>query len=118
MDPGILKAYNEGFGGQVGIPFAIYPSFLYYNMDLFKEAGLPEFEVTTYYGLLVPTGTPADIIGKLSAAMKQIAATPEVQQAFRKQGVDPHPTTPEETDRLIRSEVEKWGGVQKVAKIT
>jgi multiple sugar transport system substrate-binding protein len=42
MDPGILKAYNEGFGGQVGIPFAIYPSFLYYNKDLFKEAGLPE----------------------------------------------------------------------------
>ena len=88
------------------------------DIPTMKEAGLPDFEVTTYYGLLVPTGTPADIIGKLSAAMKQIAATPEVQQAFRKQGVDPHPTTPEETDRLIRSEVEKWGRVQKVARIT
>jgi len=42
MDPGILTAYNEGFGGQVGIPFAIYPSFIYYNKDLFKEAGLAE----------------------------------------------------------------------------
>jgi multiple sugar transport system substrate-binding protein len=42
IDPGILAAYKEGFGGQVGIPFAIYPSFLYYNKDLFKEAGLPE----------------------------------------------------------------------------
>jgi multiple sugar transport system substrate-binding protein len=42
IDPAILKAYSEGFGGQVGIPFAIYPSFLYYNKDLFKEAGLPE----------------------------------------------------------------------------
>jgi multiple sugar transport system substrate-binding protein len=41
MDPGILEAYSEGFGGQVGIPFAIYPSFIYYNKDLFDEAGLP-----------------------------------------------------------------------------
>ena len=41
MDPAILKAYSEGFGGQVGIPFAIYPSFIYYNKDLFDEAGLP-----------------------------------------------------------------------------
>jgi tripartite-type tricarboxylate transporter receptor subunit TctC len=88
------------------------------DIPTMKEAGLPEFEVTTYYGLLVPTGTPDDIIGKLSAAMKQIAGTPEVQQAFSKQGVDPHPTTPKQTDDLIRSEVEKWGRVQKVAKIT
>ena len=42
IDPAILAAYKEGFGGQVGIPFAIYPSFLYYNKDLFKEAGVPE----------------------------------------------------------------------------
>lgn len=41
MDEGILEAYSEGFGGQVGIPFAIYPSFLYYNKDLFDEANLP-----------------------------------------------------------------------------
>ena len=41
MDPAILEAYAEGFGGQVGIPFAIYPSFLYYNKDLFDEADLP-----------------------------------------------------------------------------
>jgi multiple sugar transport system substrate-binding protein len=40
MDPAILAAYKEGFGGQVGIPFAIYPSFIYYNKDLFDEAGL------------------------------------------------------------------------------
>jgi multiple sugar transport system substrate-binding protein len=42
IDPAILEAYKEGFGGQVGIPFAIYPSFIYYNKDLFKEAGLAE----------------------------------------------------------------------------
>jgi multiple sugar transport system substrate-binding protein len=40
LDPALLEAYKEGFGGQVGIPFAIYPSFIYYNKDLFDEAGL------------------------------------------------------------------------------
>jgi multiple sugar transport system substrate-binding protein len=42
IDPKILAAYKEGFGGQVGIPFAIYPSFIYYNKALFEEAGVPE----------------------------------------------------------------------------
>lgn len=42
IDPKILNAYKEGFGGQVGIPFAIYPSFIYYNKDLFAEAGAAE----------------------------------------------------------------------------
>jgi multiple sugar transport system substrate-binding protein len=42
IDESILAAYKEGFGGQVGIPFAIYPSFMYYNKDLFTEAGVPE----------------------------------------------------------------------------
>ena len=41
IDPAILEAYSKGFGGQVGIPFAIYPSFIYYNKDLFDEAELP-----------------------------------------------------------------------------
>lgn len=40
LDPALLEAYKSGFGGQVGIPFAIYPSFIYYNKDLFDEAGL------------------------------------------------------------------------------
>ena len=41
IDPGASsRPTSEGFGGQVGIPFAIYPSFIYYNKDLFKEAGV------------------------------------------------------------------------------
>ena len=87
------------------------------DVPTMMESGLPDFEVTTYYGLLVPSGTPEAIIGKLSTAMQSLARTPEVQDAFRKQGVDAHPTTPQQTDELIRSEVDKWGRVQKVARI-
>ena len=69
MDPAILKAYSEGFGGQVGIPFAIYPSFLYYNKDLFKEAGLPEppHKVgETYDGKTWDWDTLTELAGKLT----------------------------------------------------
>ena len=81
------------------------------------ESGLRDFEVTTYYGLLVPAGTHVEVIGKLSTAMQSLARTPEVQEAFRKQGADAYATAPGQTDELIRSEVEKWAKVQKVAKI-
>lgn len=81
------------------------------------ESGLPDFEVTTYYGLLAPAGTPGEIIGKLSTALQSLAGTPEVQAAFRKQGADAHATAPGQTDALIRSEVDKWAKVQKIARI-
>ena len=87
------------------------------DVPTMMEAGLPDFEVTTYYGLLVPAATPAEIIGKLSTAMQSLARTPEVQEAFRKQGADAHATAPKQTDDLIRSEVDKWAKVQKVARI-
>ena len=87
------------------------------DVPTMMESGLPDFEVTTYYGLLVPAGTPGEIIGKLSTAMQSLARTPEVQEVFRKQGADAHATPPKQTDDLIRSEVDKWGKVQKVAKI-
>jgi len=87
------------------------------DVPTMMESGLPEFEVTTYYGMLVPAGTPEEIIGKLSTAMQALAGTAEVQDAFRKQGVNAHPTTPRQTDDLIRSELDKWGRVQKVARI-
>lgn len=87
------------------------------DVPTMMEAGLPDFEVTTYYGLLVPTGTPDEIIGKLASAMQSLGRSPEVREAFDKQGVTAHPTTPAQTDELIRSEVEKWGRVQKIAKI-
>ena len=135
---GSAPAVSDLLGGQIDLVFETMPAIggqlssgkvrvlavtgkernaLLPDVPTMREAGLPEFEVTTYYGLLVPTGTPREVIDKLSEAMQALARTPEVEQAFRKQGVEPHPSTPAETDALIRSEVEKWGRVQKIAKI-
>jgi tripartite-type tricarboxylate transporter receptor subunit TctC len=135
---GSAPAVADLLGGQIDLVFETMPAIgsqlssgkvrvlavtgkernaLLADVPTMMESGLPDFEVTTYYGLLVPTGTPGEIIGKLSTAMQSLARTPEVQEAFRKQGADAHATAPKQTDDLIRSEVAKWGTVQNVAKI-
>ena len=40
-EPSVVQNYNLPGQGQIGIPFAVYPSFIYFNKDLFDEAGLP-----------------------------------------------------------------------------
>jgi tripartite-type tricarboxylate transporter receptor subunit TctC len=81
------------------------------------ELGVKGFDVTTMYGLLAPRGTPKEILAKLSDAMQAIGRRPEVQAAFAKQGLDVRTSTPEETDLLVRGEVEKWAQVSKSARL-
>lgn len=81
------------------------------------EAGVPDFEVTTYYGALVPKGTPAAVIDALSQAMMAVSRMPQVQDTLKKQGALAYATTPAQTDELLRSEVAKWARVQKIAQI-
>lgn len=87
------------------------------NVPTLKEAGFPDFEVTTYYGLLAPKSTPPAIVAQLSKTMQEISKMPEVRQALQKQGADAFASTPETTTKLIQSEVSKWGQVQKLAQV-
>jgi tripartite-type tricarboxylate transporter receptor subunit TctC len=81
------------------------------------ELGVKGFDVSTMYGLLAPRGTPKDIVDRLSAAMRTIGATPEMQAQMAKQGAVVKTTTPEETDTVLRQEIEKWSEVAKSAKM-
>lgn len=83
-----------------------------------SEAGLPGFEVTTYYGLLAPKGTSKELVEKLSTAMQSLAAKAEVQQAMKRAGANALATSPERMNQLVKGEIEKWGRVQKVAHIS
>jgi tripartite-type tricarboxylate transporter receptor subunit TctC len=81
------------------------------------ELGVKGFDVSTMYGLLAPRGTPKDVIDKLSAAMQAIGARPEMQAQMAKQGAVVKTTTPEQTDAVVRQEIEKWAEVAKTAKL-
>lgn len=78
---------------------------------------LPGYEVTQWYGILVPAGVPKDIIDRLNKEIVHAIANPKVAGLFVKLGTQPVSTSPEEFSAFIKSETEKWGKVIKAAGI-
>ena len=68
-------------------------------------------------GLLAPSGTPPEIVDKLSRAANEALKSKEVLSLMEKQGVDPLGGTPAEFARFIDDELKKWDGVVKAAGI-
>jgi len=87
------------------------------DVPTFEEQGLKGFQASGWQGVLVPTGTPAAAVAKLSDALIKTLAQPDVRARFVEQGLDPAPSTPEQFGAYIRAEIEKWGQVQKTANI-
>ena len=81
------------------------------------EAGVPGYEVTVWFGLLAPAGTPREIIQRLNVESAKIINSPEVKERFQRQGVEPATGTPEQFGELIKSEVARWAKVVKDAGI-
>jgi len=79
---------------------------------------LKGFEVNVWFGILAPAGTPAPVIAKLNAAIREVLANPELQQKFVGYGCIATASTPQEFAAMIRAEVPKWKGVVETAKIT
>ena len=76
------------------------------------ESGLPSYDVSTWYGLLVPAGTPVDIVTRLNKEVVRILNLSELRARMRNV-VDLTPSTPEEFARHIRDETVKWAKVVK-----
>jgi tripartite-type tricarboxylate transporter receptor subunit TctC len=79
---------------------------------------LPGYEVTQWYGILVPAGTPKDIVSRLHKEIVTALANPKNAQALVKLGTAPVSTSPEEFATFIKSETAKYAKVIKAAKIT
>lgn len=79
------------------------------------EAGLPKFEVTTWYGILAPAGTPKAIVMRLNAELAKVMHAPELKERFDALATDPVTSTPEEFAALIKREIVKWGEVVREA---
>lgn len=76
-----------------------------------EEAGLPGFDFDQWFGLLAPAKTPRPIINQLSREVARILELPDVKQRILNGGASPKPSTPEQFDAFIRSEIEKLGKV-------
>jgi tripartite-type tricarboxylate transporter receptor subunit TctC len=83
------------------------------QLPTLSETGLPGFDIYTWWGFMAPAGTPKEIIAKWNAEVTRILSTPEMKAFFALQGAEPAPTTPEQFEALIKSEITKYAKIVK-----
>ena len=81
------------------------------------ESGIPGFDVTSWYGIVVRAGTPAAIVKKLHADMAEALAAADVREKLGALGLDASGNTPKEFQRLIAAESRKWSEIVRKADI-
>lgn len=81
------------------------------DIPTMAEAGLPEFEVTSWFALVAPAKTPKAIVARLNNEVRRILEQPGVKARLAELGADVAPSTPEALAELITSETAKWAGV-------
>lgn len=75
----------------------------------------PGFQSGTWYGLMVPTRTPREIISRLNEVVTKVMQLPDVREKFLAQGAEPLSGTPQDANAYMRAEVAKWGKVVKAS---
>ena len=75
------------------------------------EAGLPGFDVTSWYGMFGPAALARELVTKLNADIAAVLATPDMRERLAGSGADPAPSTPEDLGKLVREEIAKWSKV-------
>lgn len=81
------------------------------------EAGVAGFDYPIWYGVWVPTGTPAGVVNKLASDIAQVMATPDMRDWLAKHGADPMSMTQPEFARFVRSESERAARIVAAAGI-
>jgi tripartite-type tricarboxylate transporter receptor subunit TctC len=87
------------------------------NVPTAKEAGVDNWEVTVWYGMLAPAGTPPEIVNRLYAEWIKIEAMPETREQLQKAGFETLSCTPEQFSKSLKVEKELWTKVIKEANI-
>ena len=129
---GSAPAITDLLGNQIAIMFDNLPSALPYvrsgklralavttakrspelpDVPTIAEAGVPGYEAMSWFGLFVPAGTPAPVVGKLHSAIVKVLNKPEVKKRIAEQGGEAHPETAEKFAAFIQSESAKWSKV-------
>jgi tripartite-type tricarboxylate transporter receptor subunit TctC len=85
------------------------------DVPTMAEAGLPDYDIGLWFGLLAPAGTPRDVIDKLARVANEAIKSDDVRTALRTAGLDPLGSTPDEFARHIVSEVQKGAAVVQAA---
>jgi tripartite-type tricarboxylate transporter receptor subunit TctC len=90
-------------------------SFMLPELPTVAESGLPNYDVSAWYGLLAPAGTPQPLVRAVHQQLKKALQSKEVQQQLAEQGSDAVGSTPEEFSAFIGAEIVKWSAAVKTA---
>ena len=105
---GKLKALGVGSAKRI----AALP-----DLPTISEAGVPGYEVTNWWGIVVPAGTPRSVIDRLHTDLTAIVASAETKKRFETEGSEPLSMSLDEVGRFIAAETVKWARVVKEAGI-
>ena len=87
------------------------------NVPTAKEAGIANYEVTTWYDLIVPAGTPREIVTRLNAEWIRIAEMPDTRERMQTAGFEPMTSTPEQAAEFVKTEIVRWAKVIRDANL-
>jgi len=87
------------------------------NVPTLQELGYKDFDITPWWAVVVPAGTPKPIIDKLAGWFNQITAAEDTKAFLARGALDPFPGSPESMAALLATETERWGRYVKLAKI-
>ena len=132
-------AVTDLIGGRVNVIFGTPPTVLQYirsgklkgiaitslqrspswpdQATVVETLKLPGFEAATWYGVVAPARTPADILRRLSADLNKAVEDPQARERLTTQGIDVAPGTPEQFRAYIASETDKWAKVIRFANV-
>jgi tripartite-type tricarboxylate transporter receptor subunit TctC len=131
---GSAPAVTDLIGGQVDVMFDNVPNVLAQvragklrgiavtsrerspfvrELPTMAESGVPGFDVSVWFGVVAPAGTPQPVVAKLNAEINGILKLPEIRQAFNSQGVEPAGGTPAEFFSHLAAQTTKWTKVVK-----
>jgi tripartite-type tricarboxylate transporter receptor subunit TctC len=85
------------------------------DLPTMAEAGLPGFDISTWYGFFAPAGTPPAIVAKWNADVTKILNSPDVRAKFVADGAEPSPNTPEQFAQMIAAELAKYAKIVKAS---
>ena len=135
---GIAPAVNDLVGGQVSMMFAPLQTALPHiksgklralgiashkrspllpDLPTIAEQGVAKFEAVSWYALMVPAATPADVVDKLSAATVHFLAQADTRAKLAAQGMDPAGGSPQDLAATVRAETARWADVVRKQNI-
>jgi tripartite-type tricarboxylate transporter receptor subunit TctC len=114
--PNVIQHVRAGKMKALGVSTA-KRSALAPEVPSIDEAGVPGYDLSVWFGVLTPAGTPREIVQRLNAEIVKILQSAEVKERFFKQGVDVQTSSPEQFDAFVKSEVARWAKVIKEAGI-